>query len=257
MASNNFTRYGQKVDFWYAMELDGASEFGVLECGGEYRVGRKGRFVTPSKMYLYENGIIRFPSAQRMEVHTHSSDRTRVVLASMGRIMATVRVSDDDGVSMTGYERYNWPEDIFPNINRQSEVRNDVRSPVALVVRIPDFGQGVVSCERGTNRYRSNQGKFVSNSDHNRDPVINLPDRFDRSQRSDLRNQLNTTATTTSGQRNIVSTWTHAYLSLVEQFKRAADRHMYAATTLDKAVAKRDMESLRGQIRSNDNGNKT
>lgn len=34
----------------------------------------------------------------------------------------------------------------------------------------------------------------------------------------------------------------------MERFKRAADRHMYAATTLDRAVAKRDMESLRGQM---------
>lgn len=246
MASNNFTKYGQKIDFWYTMELDGANEFKVLECAGESRVGKRGKFEIPSKMYLYDNGIIRFPSLKRMEVHTHSADRTRIVLASMGRIMATIRVSDDDGVSMTSYERNNWPEDVIPNVNRQSDVRADWRSPVALVIQIPDYGKGTVNCDRGTNRYGTNQGTFIIKTNQNREPIIALPGRFDRSQRSDLRRQLSTA--TTNSQPDVGTTHTHAYLALVERFKRAADRHMYAATTLDRAIAKREMETLRGQM---------
>lgn len=43
-------------------------------------------------------------------------------------------------------------------------------------------------------------------------------------------------------------THTHAYASLVECFKREADRYMYAITTVDRALAKREMESLRGRM---------
>lgn len=99
----------------------------------------------------------------------------------MKRIMATIRVSDDDGVSMTGYKRNNWPEDIISNINRQANVRTNLRSPVTLVVQISDFGQGTINCDRGTNRYGTNQGTFVVKADQNREPVIILPGRFDRS----------------------------------------------------------------------------
>lgn len=243
------------------MDLDGNHEFKVLECEGEARIGQRGCFFVPSKIYRYDQGVISFPSLKRMEVYTHSNDRTRIMLASMGRIMAAVRVSDDDGVSMSVCERFDWPEDTIPNVNRQ-ELRGERRLPVALVVQIPDFCQGTIRCDRGTNRYRTNQGKFIVKTE-NREPVIVLPERFDRRQRPDLRQQLTPVAQRRAAQlpemntqqamvpldvRQKQPTHTHAYASLVERFKREADRYMYAVTTVDRALAKREMESLRGQM---------
>lgn len=45
-----------------------------------------------------------------------------------------------------------------------------------------------------------------------------------------------------------MSTQTHAYQVLCEQFKLVADRFMYAASSVDKAMAKREMEGIRGKI---------
>lgn len=261
MASNNHTVYGERMELWYSMDLDGNNEFKVLEYEGEARIGQRGRFFVPSKVYRYEQGIVCFPNLKRMEVYTHSNDRTRIMLASMGRMMAAVRVSDDDGVSMSVCDRFDWPEDTIPNLNRQ-ELRGDRRIPVALVVQIPDFCQGTVRCDRGTTRYRTHQGKFVIKTE-NREPVIILPDRFDRRQRPDLRQQLTPVAQRRAihtpemdtqqapislNSQQTQPTHTHAYAALVESFKREADRYMYAITAVDRALAKREMETLRGRM---------
>lgn len=68
-----------------------------------------------------------------MEVYTNGNDRTRISLASFGRIVASIHVSDDDGISFTHYGHQNWPDDVMPNFFERRERRNDGRLPVALV----------------------------------------------------------------------------------------------------------------------------
>lgn len=197
--------------------------------------------MTPAEEYRYDFGTIKFPSIGRMEVQTNASDRTRIMWASLGRIVASSRVLDDDGLSLARCDQYGWVEDQIPKVNN-FEARADMKSPVALAIRLPNQATGKVYSDMGTIRYQTNEGRFmISYGTERRENGVILPELFDRSQRARVRS-----ATTEIVQA--MSTQTHAYKVLCEQFKLVADRYMYAASAVDKAVAKRDMEGLRGKM---------
>lgn len=138
----------------------GGEEFRVLEFTGDANVGGKGRFMTPAEEYRYEFGTIKFPSIGRMEVYTNANDRTRIMWASLGRIVASSRVSDDDGLSLSRCDQYGWTEDQIPKVSN-FETRADMKSPVALVIRLPNHAKGKVYSDMGTIRYQTNEGRFA------------------------------------------------------------------------------------------------
>lgn len=240
-SKDNFTKYAKRSRLWYWVELDDGQEFRVLEITGDANVGSKGRFMTPAEEYRYEFGTIKFPSINRMEVHTNANDRTRIMWASLGRIVASSRVSDDDGLSLSRCDQHGWAEDQIPKVNN-FEARADMKSPVALVIRLPNQAKGNIFSDMGSISYPTNEGRFlIAYGTERRENGIILPERFDRSQRLRAR-------AATAEIIQAISTQTHAYRVLCEQFKLVSDRFMYAVSSVDKAMAKREMENLRGKM---------
>lgn len=163
---NVHTTYADRVKLWYSVILDDGGFEILMKAQGQERPQRY-VYEPANGLHSYSWGLIRFvQGGKEMRVLANEKDRTKLLFSGYGRMLSYIRISDDNGLSMSRLDRNNWPDNDLPY---------DMARQISAVVRLANNASGIIKLHAfGDDQVGQFRTELATTG-----PIMILPARFD------------------------------------------------------------------------------